>query len=53
MSFNQPIGIASDDARWPGRLRERMGVDAPRQLFALGDLNLLALPKTAFFCSAR
>ena len=41
------------DARYPGRLRERLGVDAPAQLTTLGDVALLALPKTALFCSAR
>jgi predicted Rossmann fold nucleotide-binding protein DprA/Smf involved in DNA uptake len=30
-----------------------MGADAPPQLTALGNLDLLALPKTALFCSAR
>jgi predicted Rossmann fold nucleotide-binding protein DprA/Smf involved in DNA uptake len=53
MSFNQPIGITPDDARYPARLRERLGATAPAELFALGNLDLLALPKTALFCSAR
>lgn len=30
-----------------------MGTDAPPQLTALGNLDLLTLPKTALFCSAR
>jgi predicted Rossmann fold nucleotide-binding protein DprA/Smf involved in DNA uptake len=34
-------------------LHERLGVDAPPKLTALGKLELLALPKTALFCSAR
>jgi predicted Rossmann fold nucleotide-binding protein DprA/Smf involved in DNA uptake len=34
-------------------LRERLGDAAPAQVFAVGNLNLLALPKTALFCSAR
>ena len=41
------------DARYPARLRERLGGDAPAQLTALGNLDLLALPKAALFCSAR
>lgn len=45
--------IPRDDARYPVRLRERLGADAPPKLTALGNLDLLALPKTAFFCSAR
>ena len=39
--------------RYPARLRERMGADTPPRLTALGNLALLALPKTALFCSAR
>src|SRR5207247_11357596 len=35
------------------RLRGRLGADAPPQLTALGNLDLLALHKTALFCSAR
>lgn len=35
------------------RLRERLGADTPPALNALGNLDLLALPKTALFCSAR
>lgn len=34
-------------------LRVRLGTDAPTQLTALGNLDLLNLPKTALFCSAR
>lgn len=34
-------------------MRERLGADAPPELTALGNLELLALPKTALFCSAR
>ena len=35
------------------RLRARLGVDAPAQLSALGNLNLLAQPSVGLFCSAR
>lgn len=48
-----PIALNPTDARYPARLRERLGGDAPAQLSALGNLDLLALPKTALFCSAR
>ena len=34
-------------------LRERLGADAPPELTARGNLALLAVPKTALFCSAR
>lgn len=45
--------IESVAAQYPARLRERLGVAAPAELTALGNLDLLALPKTALFCSAR
>jgi len=41
------------DTRYPSRFRERLGADATSQLTTLGNLDLLALPKTALFCSAR
>lgn len=41
------------DAGWPRALAERLGADAPRQLWLLGDPALLAARKTALFCSAR
>ena len=47
------LTITPDDARYPPHLRERMGDDAPAQLSALGNFDLLALPKTALFCSVR
>jgi len=47
------LKLNADDARYPARLRERLGVDAPEQLAALGNLDLLALPKIALFCSER
>jgi predicted Rossmann fold nucleotide-binding protein DprA/Smf involved in DNA uptake len=40
-------------AQYPACLRARLGAAAPPKLTALGNLNLLALPKTALFCSAR
>lgn len=38
---------------YPSRLLERLGSAAPATLTALGNLDLLSLPKTALFCSAR
>ena len=38
---------------YPAHLRERLGVDVPVRLSTFGNLELLALPKTALFCSAR
>jgi hypothetical protein len=49
----QPENISRDDPRYPAGWRERLGAGAPPQLIALGNLGLLALPKTALFCSAR
>ena len=34
-------------------LRRRLGPHMPAQLFALGNLDILQLPKTALFCSGR
>src|SRR3990172_573600 len=47
------LTLSLDDARYPPNLRERMGDDAPAQLAALGNLDLLALPKIGLFCSVR
>jgi predicted Rossmann fold nucleotide-binding protein DprA/Smf involved in DNA uptake len=41
------------DARYPAQLIERLGEAAPPQLAAIGNLDLLSLPKTALFCSVR
>lgn len=35
------------------RLRKRLAGETPDELTALGNLDLLGLPKTALFCSAR
>ena len=53
MTLNQPNCITPGDARWFQRLRERLGTAAPGPLYTLGNLDLLALPKTGLFCSAR
>ena len=45
--------LTAIDARYPARVRERLEDGAPAQLTALGNLDLLALPKTALFCSAK
>jgi predicted Rossmann fold nucleotide-binding protein DprA/Smf involved in DNA uptake len=45
--------ISVTDTMYPTCLHKCFGGDAPRQLFTLGNLDLLALQKTAFFCSAR
>ncbi len=48
-----PALLAATDTRFPMRFRERLGAGAPAQLSALGNLDLLAQPKVALFCSAR
>jgi len=48
-----PITLAAADDLYPVRLGERLGAAAPAQVAALGNLDLLDSPKTAFFCSAH
>ena len=45
--------ICTLDAGLYGRLRARLGGDAPEKLASLGNVELLAVPKTALFCSSR
>lgn len=45
--------VTAADVQYPNRLRERLGDAAPARIFTLGQVELLALPKTALFCSAR
>lgn len=45
--------LAITDPLYPPHLRERLGKEAPAKLSILGHAGLLALPKTALFCSAR
>jgi hypothetical protein len=47
------LTLTAADARYPERLRERLSDAAPNQLTTLGNLGLLALPKTTLFCSTR
>ena len=49
----KPDLLTAKDTRFPTRLRERLGADAPAQLSALGNLDLLTQPKVALFCSSR
>jgi predicted Rossmann fold nucleotide-binding protein DprA/Smf involved in DNA uptake len=51
MGASQLEPILLGPADYPPRLRKRLGGDAPAQLSALGNLEFLALPKTALFCS--
>jgi predicted Rossmann fold nucleotide-binding protein DprA/Smf involved in DNA uptake len=49
----EPEKISREDSRYPACMIQRLGADAPPNLTALGKLDLLALPKTALFCSSR
>jgi predicted Rossmann fold nucleotide-binding protein DprA/Smf involved in DNA uptake len=48
-----PENIPQDNFRYPATLHERLGAEAPSELTALGNLDLLVSTKTALFCSAR
>lgn len=48
-----PTIIKVSDVPYPSQLERRLGHNAPVTLSVLGNLDLLALPKTALFCSAR
>lgn len=48
-----PIEIRLSDAGYPHRVARQLGNNAPKQISVLGNLDLLALPKTALFCSSR
>lgn len=45
--------ILRESASYPSLLVQRLGADAPPELTFLGNLDLLALLKTALFCSAH
>lgn len=45
--------LRAGEAGYPAILLSRLGAAAPSSLSALGNLDLLSLPKTALFCSAR
>jgi predicted Rossmann fold nucleotide-binding protein DprA/Smf involved in DNA uptake len=48
-----PFALDITDVRYPAKLRERLNLNAPPHLNALGSLDLLALQMTALFCSVR
>jgi predicted Rossmann fold nucleotide-binding protein DprA/Smf involved in DNA uptake len=45
--------IERKDPKYPALLEKRLGNDAPVCLWAIGNYELLKLPKTALFCSSR
>jgi predicted Rossmann fold nucleotide-binding protein DprA/Smf involved in DNA uptake len=53
MSGSGLATLMPSDAGWPEQLSIRLGKAMPRNLHAVGPINLLALRKTALFCSSR
>ena len=49
----KPTALNPADTRYPAKCLERLGDDAPKQLTALGNLDLLVLPRIAIFSSTR
>lgn len=47
------IRLTPNHPCWPTRLDRRLGPHAPVALDALGNLELLAVPRIALFCSVR
>jgi predicted Rossmann fold nucleotide-binding protein DprA/Smf involved in DNA uptake len=47
------VALDLADATYPALLRERLGDNAPARITTCGNLELLALTKTALFCSIR
>jgi predicted Rossmann fold nucleotide-binding protein DprA/Smf involved in DNA uptake len=47
------VTLTAGDAAYPPQLLARLGQQAPASLTLVGNASLLALPKTALFCSAQ
>ena len=45
--------LTPSDAHWPRQLSDRLGSDAPSQLWSMGTLEILAEHKLGLFCSVR
>jgi predicted Rossmann fold nucleotide-binding protein DprA/Smf involved in DNA uptake len=52
-SVASPFNIHTSSLLYPIRLAQRFGTNAPSALTALGNPDILSLPKTALFCSAH
>ena len=50
---NQLQVINRNNPSYPNLPVKRLGKDAPVRLWAIGPMDLLGMPKTAFFCSNR
>lgn len=54
MATDQPIQVIDrNSSSYPILLANRLGKEAPDRLWAIGNLELLKLPKTALFCSSH
>jgi predicted Rossmann fold nucleotide-binding protein DprA/Smf involved in DNA uptake len=51
--MNPQSGILPASSEALAYLRLQLGPNMPAEVFALGNLNILQLPKTALFCSAH
>ena len=49
----EAVRLTAMDPRWPSALAARLGETAPQDLWASGNLALLAARRTALLCSAR
>jgi len=49
----QPRILEIGDSPYPAVLRARLGATTPASISSLGNPDILAMPKTALFCSAR
>jgi predicted Rossmann fold nucleotide-binding protein DprA/Smf involved in DNA uptake len=54
MAIDHPLQVIDQNSpSYPILLDKRLGKDAPDRLWAIGRLDLINTPKTAFFCSKR
>jgi predicted Rossmann fold nucleotide-binding protein DprA/Smf involved in DNA uptake len=47
------ISLNKNDPNYPSALKQRLGIDAPDAITAIGNLDILRHNSTAFFCSAK
>jgi hypothetical protein len=54
MAIDHPLQVIDRNSpSYPILLTKRLGKDAPDRLWAIGHIDLVSIPKTAFFCSSR
>ena len=47
------VVFSHDDARYPAAAMKLLGGDAPKRIYALGDIGILSDPMLALFCSSK